>query len=111
MRKKDFEAFLQSVREMKAIKKGTLSPARETTIVVQNVKALRGKLKMSQSKFAQLVGVSVPTLADAFGHRGFDDDRGFSPSGSSANGGSSGARGFQMTNDKSQMTNDKWSLP
>ncbi|HLX60175.1 MAG TPA: NadS family protein [Planctomycetota bacterium] len=62
MRKKDFELLLQSVREMKAIKKGTLAPARETTITVPNVKSLRGKLKMSQSGFAALVGVSVDTL-------------------------------------------------
>jgi len=62
MKKKDFELFLQSVREMKAIKKGTLAPAKEISVTIPNVKSLRDKLEMSQSRFAALVGVSVDTL-------------------------------------------------
>ncbi|MEI6232174.1 MAG: helix-turn-helix domain-containing protein [Planctomycetota bacterium] len=62
MKKDAFELVLKSVREMKAIKKGTLAPAKQRVVSTPSVKELRGKLKMTQTRFASMVGVSVNTL-------------------------------------------------
>jgi len=60
---KEMEQFqadlLQSVREMKAGK-----AARETRVAVSPVVEARNKAGLSQSAFAELMGVSVRTLQD-----------------------------------------------
>ena len=68
MQKKLFDELLESVKEMQAILAGTLKPARVTTLEdllgpdVVDVAALRARFKLSQAKFAALLGISVDTL-------------------------------------------------
>jgi putative transcriptional regulator len=62
MRKKDFESLLESVRQAGAIRRGESQPARVTTFAPVDVKAIRQRLKKSQSEFARMIGVSVATL-------------------------------------------------
>ncbi|HZR20949.1 MAG TPA: NadS family protein [Verrucomicrobiae bacterium] len=63
MKKELFEELLASVKQAKAIEKGTLKAAR---VVRVNAKAdivrVRGKLGLSQSKFAAILGISADTL-------------------------------------------------
>jgi putative transcriptional regulator len=68
MRKALFDELVQSVEEMKAIRNGTLKAVRVTTRedilqrALPDVAALRRRFKLSQSKFAALLGISVNTL-------------------------------------------------
>jgi putative transcriptional regulator len=68
MRKDLFTELVTSVKEMKAIQAGRLKPGRVTRAeeVVRtstpDVAALRAKFKLSQAKFAALLGISVDTL-------------------------------------------------
>jgi putative transcriptional regulator len=68
MRKELFDELVQSVREMKEIQAGRHKPARMTRSVdlvnsnTPNVAALRARFKLSQAKFAALLGISVDTL-------------------------------------------------
>ena len=63
MKKELFEELLESVKQAKAIEKGELKAAR---VVRVNAKAdivrVRGKLGLSQSKFAAVLGISADTL-------------------------------------------------
>lgn len=68
MRKDLFEQLVESVNEMKGIQAGAQKPARVTrsddlfrsgTI---DVAALRTRFRLSQAKFAALLGISVDTL-------------------------------------------------
>lgn len=68
MRKDLFEQLLESVKEMKAIDAGRLKPGRVTrgenivASVVPDVAKLRAHFRLSQAKFAALLGISVNTL-------------------------------------------------
>ncbi len=68
MRKDLFDELAASVREMKAIQAGRSRPGRVTRAeeVVRtsapDVAALRARFKLSQAKFAALLGISVDTL-------------------------------------------------
>jgi putative transcriptional regulator len=68
MRKELFDELLQSIKEMKAIQAGRLKPSRVTHArdllegAVPDVAALRAQFKLSQAKFATLLGISVNTL-------------------------------------------------
>ena len=63
MREKVFEELLESVRQAKAIEKGELKPARTFKFDPENdVVKVRGKLGLSQSKFAAVLGISADTL-------------------------------------------------
>ncbi|MEW6369032.1 MAG: helix-turn-helix domain-containing protein [Acidobacteriota bacterium] len=68
MKKELFEQLVESVRQMKEIEAGTLKPSRVTrgTDVLArgtpDVAALRGRFRLSQAKFAALLGISVDTL-------------------------------------------------
>lgn len=57
-----FNELLESVRQMGAIRRGTLKPGRVTTFKPADVKALRSRLGQSQTEFALMIGVSVGTL-------------------------------------------------
>ncbi len=59
-----FNELLQSVHEAGAITRGELPPGRITRIEPENmnVKEIRNRLKLSQSQFARLLGISVRTL-------------------------------------------------
>ena len=68
MRKTDFEELLESVRQMKAIQAGTMAPGRVhrrediLAAFIPDAARIRKSLKLSQTRFAALLGISVDTL-------------------------------------------------
>src|SRR5450432_777786 len=62
MKPEQFTELLQSVREGGAILRGKTKPSLVATINVNRVRAIRERTSLSQSEFAQLIGVSVKTL-------------------------------------------------
>jgi putative transcriptional regulator len=63
MKKEFFEELLESVKQAKAIEKGKLKPARTFKFDSKNnVAKIRGKLRLSQSQFAAVLGISQDTL-------------------------------------------------
>lgn len=64
MEKKLFEELVQSLKEAKSI-----SVARAANQPVRDVRAIREKVGLSQSEFAQLMRVSVKTLQNWEQHR------------------------------------------
>jgi putative transcriptional regulator len=62
MKPKMFEELLESVREGGAILRGQRKPSRRFEIRSSGVRAIRERTSLSQSEFAQLIGVSVKTL-------------------------------------------------
>jgi len=63
MRKELFEELLESVKQAKAIERGEMKPSRVFHVDPKNtVVKTRGKLGLSQSKFATLLGISEDTL-------------------------------------------------
>jgi putative transcriptional regulator len=75
MRKELFDQLVESVNEMKAIQAGRRKPSRVTRAVdvlnteAPDVAALRAHFKLSQAKFAALLGISVDTLQNWEQHR------------------------------------------
>jgi putative transcriptional regulator len=63
MKKELFEELLESVKQAKAIEKGESKPARTFKFDPKNdVVKVRGKLGLSQSRFAAVLGISADTL-------------------------------------------------
>jgi len=63
MKKELFDELLESVKQAKAIKRGEMKPGRVYRVDAQtSVVQVRGKLGLSQSKFATLLGISQDTL-------------------------------------------------
>lgn len=63
MKKELFKELKQSLREAGQIKRGKLKPSRVFEIDPQNdIVKVRGKLGLSQSKFAAILGISADTL-------------------------------------------------
>ena len=62
MKKGMFEELLGSVREAGAILQGRRKPSRRTVIRSSGIRDIRERTSLSQSEFAQLIGVSVKTL-------------------------------------------------
>jgi putative transcriptional regulator len=62
MRKQMFEELLGSVREAGAVLRGRRKHSRRTVIHASGVKVIRERTSLSQSEFADLIGVSVKTL-------------------------------------------------
>jgi putative transcriptional regulator len=63
MRKELFEELLESVKQAKAIERGEMKPGRMFKVDPKNtVVKTRGKLGLSQTKFASLLGISQDTL-------------------------------------------------
>ena len=62
MNRRMFEELLGSVREGGAILRGQKKPSRRIVIGSSGVRAIRERTSLSQSEFAQLIGVSVKTL-------------------------------------------------
>ena len=62
MRKQNFEELLSSVREAGAILRSRRKPSRRTVIQSSAVQVIRERTRLSQSEFAQLIGVSVKSL-------------------------------------------------
>jgi len=62
MNRLDFDKLAESIRQAGKIRRGTMKPARVRDIEVEDIRAIRQKLKKSQSEFALMIGVSVATL-------------------------------------------------
>ena len=62
MKMKDFDDFLKSIDEARAIRAGKRKPSRVITFRPLEVKAIRKRLHVSQMQFAHLIGVSAATL-------------------------------------------------
>jgi putative transcriptional regulator len=63
MKKELFEELLESVKQARAIEQGELKPARTFRINPKtDIVKVRGKLGLSQSKFAAVLGISADTL-------------------------------------------------
>lgn len=64
-----FESLKQGLKEAAAIKRGELAPGRITEISSPDAKSVRAKVGLSQTEFAQLIGVKVATLRNWEQHR------------------------------------------
>lgn len=63
MKNRIFEPLKQSLNEASQIKRGELKPSRVFKINPKNdIVKVRGKLGLSQSKFAAILGISADTL-------------------------------------------------
>jgi putative transcriptional regulator len=62
MKKQDFENLVESVRQAGRIRRGEAEARRVTEFAPVDVKAVRRRLRKSQSEFARMIGVSVSTL-------------------------------------------------
>jgi putative transcriptional regulator len=69
MDKELFEQLTQSMKEAIAIAKGEMKPSRVFTVEAPDVRAVREKTGLSQSEFAQMIGVKVKTLQNWEQHR------------------------------------------
>ena len=58
----DFNELLSSVQEMDNIVKKNAEPSRVTEFAEPEVKSIRNKIGLSQTRFAGLIGVSKRTL-------------------------------------------------
>ncbi len=62
MRAEDFSELVTSIKEASDIKRRSRQPSRIFEIRPVDIKAVRQKLRRSQSEFALMIGVSVATL-------------------------------------------------
>lgn len=62
MNKKAFDELIASVKEAGAIARGKKKPSRVFTYSAPNIKAIRKNMGLSQSQFAELIGVNIRTL-------------------------------------------------
>lgn len=62
MKNEMFSELLESVQEMDEILKGSVTPSRVTQFSEPEVKSIRERVGLSQSRFATLIGVSKRTL-------------------------------------------------
>jgi putative transcriptional regulator len=62
MKARNLKELLESVREGGAILRGEKSAARRFAVETEGVRGVREKTSLSQSEFADLIGVSVKTL-------------------------------------------------
>ena len=69
MDKTAFKHIQQGLKEAIAIRRGELAPGRVTEISAPDVKSVRARVGLSQSEFAQLIGVKVATLRNWEQHR------------------------------------------
>jgi len=75
MRKHLFDQLIESVKEAKAVQPGRRKPSRVTRaedvlkVGMPGVTVLRSHLKLSQAKFATLLGISTSTLQNWEQHR------------------------------------------
>ncbi|HEX5338435.1 MAG TPA: NadS family protein [Gallionella sp.] len=69
MDKSLFDDLKQSLKEAGAIRRGELAPGKVTEINAPDAKSIRAKVGLSQSEFAQMIGVKVATLRNWEQHR------------------------------------------
>ena len=62
MKKHDFEKLLESVKQAGAIKAGKLTPRRVFNHNASSIREIRSEMNVSQSQFAEMIGVSISTI-------------------------------------------------
>ena len=62
MKTEAFQELLASVRQAGRIRRGAMRPSRVTVFKPADIRAVRKKLRVSQSEFALMIGVNVSTL-------------------------------------------------
>ena len=62
MKAEAFQELVASVRQAGRIRRGAMRASRVTAFKPADIKAVRKKLRASQSEFALMIGVSVATL-------------------------------------------------
>ena len=63
MREKDFDNLTGSIRQARKIRRGEMEPGRVTEFAPMDVRAIRQRLvRVSESEFARMIGVSIATL-------------------------------------------------
>jgi putative transcriptional regulator len=62
MKKALFEELTESIREAGSIRRGERQPSRTFEFTPDDVRSIRERLHKSQSEFARMIGVTVPTL-------------------------------------------------
>jgi putative transcriptional regulator len=62
MNKRDFDKLVASVKEAGKIRRGEMKASRVFDLKPTDIQAVRQKLKLSQSEFALVIGVSLSTL-------------------------------------------------
>ena len=62
MKNSEFDRLVKSVRQASQIKRGRAKASRVAEFDPADVKAIRARIKKSQSEFAAMIGVSVSTL-------------------------------------------------
>ena len=62
MKAKGFDELLKSIDEARAINAGKRKPSRVIAFNPMEVKTIRKRLRVSQTRFAHLIGVSAATL-------------------------------------------------
>ena len=62
MKDSDFEKLCESIKQAGEIRRGQRKPSRVFTHAAPDVKSIRERLGLSQSRFAAMIGVSSRTL-------------------------------------------------
>jgi len=62
LNRKDFNKLLASIKEAGRIRRGEITPAREWVVKPIDPKAIRRGLGLTQTQFADMIGVSVSSL-------------------------------------------------
>jgi len=62
MKEQDFNNLIESIKQAGKIRRGEIKPERIFTYSPADIKNIRSNLKLSQSEFAMMIGVSVSTL-------------------------------------------------
>jgi putative transcriptional regulator len=62
MKKQDFDTLVKSIKQAGKIRRGEMKASRTFHFKPADIRRIRDRLKMSQSEFALMIGVSVATL-------------------------------------------------
>ena len=58
----DFSKLIASIKQAGEIRRGTTKPSRIAKLQLPDVQSIRGRLGLSQSEFALMIGVSARTV-------------------------------------------------
>ena len=58
----DFSNLIASIKQAGEIRRGAMKPSRITKLELPDVQGIRGRLGLSQSEFALMIGVSARTV-------------------------------------------------
>jgi putative transcriptional regulator len=62
MKKQNFDNLVKGIRRTGKIGRGEMKASRTFHFRPADIRSIRGRLKMSQSEFARMIGVSISTL-------------------------------------------------